>query len=180
MDRNPEMANIDPLNIGTTRRSKDQGADATSFGHHLLELGSRHRMVIYNGLNKWPGLKELTCFPHGGGESTIDYLIGRPEAIHMINSFRVAPCPIGADHSFLYFELKCDTSNVTNSSKPNHHTTIHFTHELSDIYSRHVQIHLSSLDSSLPLENLTTELTHIFTHQQLVASHTRNTLIKVE
>ena len=102
--QNLEMVNVDPLDIGTTRRSKDQGADATGFGHHLLELGNRHRMVIYNGLAKWPGSEELTCFPHGGGESTVDYLIGRPEATHMINSFRVAPCPIGADHSFLYCE----------------------------------------------------------------------------
>ena len=78
------MVNVDPLDIGTTRRSKDQGADATGFGHHLLELGNRHRMVIYNGLAKWPGSEELTCFPHGGGESTIDYLIGRSEATHMI------------------------------------------------------------------------------------------------
>ena len=35
-----EMVNVDPLAIGITRRSKDQGAIATSFGHHLLELGS--------------------------------------------------------------------------------------------------------------------------------------------
>ena len=150
------MVSINPLDIGTTCRSKDQGADVVSFGHHLLELGSRHRMVIYNGLDKWPGSIELTCFPHEGGESTVDYLIGRPEAIHMINSFRVAPCPIGADHTFLYFEPKSDISNVTRSSPPSHHTTIHFTHELFDIYSQHFQAHLS-----LHLESLTTELTHI-------------------
>ena len=40
VDKNLEMVNVDPLAIGITRRSKDQGADATSFGHHLLELGS--------------------------------------------------------------------------------------------------------------------------------------------
>ena len=40
-------------------------------------------------------------------------------------------------------------------------TTIHFTHELCDIYSQHVHAHLSALDPSLPLESLTTELTHI-------------------
>ena len=79
----------------------------------------------------------------------------------MINSSRVAPCLIGADHGFLYFELKCDISNATNSSQPRHPTTIHFTHEHFDIYSRHVQDHLSSLDPSLPLESLTIELTHI-------------------
>ena len=38
MNRNLEMVNVDPLDIGTTHRSKDQGADA-----------------IYNGLAKWPG-----------------------------------------------------------------------------------------------------------------------------
>ena len=174
------MVNVDPLALGITRTSKDQGADATSFGHHLLELGSRHQMIIYNGLAKWPGSEELTCFPHGGGESIVDYLIGRPEATHMINSFWVTPCPIFVDHSFLYFELKCDTSNITNYSKPNHHTTIHFTHQLSNIYSRDVQIHLSSLDSSLPLENLTTEVTHILNSATISSSHIRNTIIKVE
>ena len=97
MDRNPEMVIVDPLAIGITRTSKDQGVDATSFRHHLLELGSRHQMIIYNDLSKWPGSGELTCFPHGGGESTVDYLIGRPKATHMVNSFQVAPCPIGAD-----------------------------------------------------------------------------------
>ena len=106
--------------------------------------------------------------------------IGRLEATHMINSFRVTPCLIGVDHNFLYSELKCDISNATNSSKPNHHTTIHFTHELSNIYSRHVQIHLSSLDSSLPLENLTTEVTHILNSATISSSHIRNTIIKVE
>ena len=125
MDKTLEMVNVDPLAIGMTHRSKDEVAEATSFGHHLLELGSWHQMIIYNGLAKWSGLEELTCLPHGGGESIVDYLIGRPEATHMINSFRVAPCPIGAYHSFLYFELKCDTSNATNFSKPNHHNTFH-------------------------------------------------------
>ena len=166
------MVNVNPLVIGITRRSKDQGADATSFGHHLLELGSRHQMIIQNGLAKWPRLEELACSPHGGGESTVDCLIRRLEATHMINSFRVAPCPIGADHSFLYFELKCDTSNVTNSSKPNRHTTLHFTHELSDIYSLHVQARLSSHDSSSPFKNITTQLTHpLFLNDQQFPTH---------
>ena len=87
----------------------------------------------------------------------------------MINSFRVTPCLIGVDHNFLYSELKCDISKATNSSKPNHHTTIHLTHELSSIYYRHVQAHLSSLDSSMPLENLTTKLTHIL-HSASISS----------
>ena len=119
-------------------------------GHHLLKLGSKHPIIIYNGLSKWSGSEELTCFPHRGGESIVDYLIRGPGAIHMINSIQVAPCRMGVDHIFLYFELKSDISNVTNSSHSSHHTTIHFTHELFDIYSRHVQAHVSSFDSSLP------------------------------
>ena len=153
MDRNLEMVNVDPLDISTTCRSKDQGLDATSFGHNLLELGSPHRMIIYNGLAKCQvaRLGRAHMFPTWN-----DYLIGRSEAIHMINSFCVVPCTIDADHSF-----KCDISNVTNSSQPSHHITIHFTHAHSRIYCRHVQAHLSSLDSSLPSESLTTELIHI-------------------
>ena len=73
MDKNLEMVNVDPLAIGITYRSKDQGANATSFGHHLLEVGSQHQMIIYNGLAKWSGSEELTCFPHGGGESTTTF-----------------------------------------------------------------------------------------------------------
>ena len=72
MDTNLEMVNVDPLATGITRRSKDQGVDATNFGHHLLELGSQHQMIICNGLAKWLGSEELTCFPQGGEETTID------------------------------------------------------------------------------------------------------------
>ena len=94
---------VDPFATGITCISKDEGVDATSFGHYLLELGSRHQMIIYMDLAKLPGSKELTCFPCGGAETTFDYIIGRPEVIHMIKSFRVAPFPIGINHSFLYF-----------------------------------------------------------------------------
>ena len=99
------MVSVDPLTIGITGRSKDQGADATNFGHHLLKLRNRHEMIIYSGLAKWRGSEELTCFPHGGGINTVDYLIGTVKAIHMINSFLVPPYLIGACHRFLYFEL---------------------------------------------------------------------------
>ena len=65
MYKNLEVVSVDPLAIRITRRSKEQGGDATSFGHHLLELGSRHQMIICNALAKWLGSEELTCFPHG-------------------------------------------------------------------------------------------------------------------
>ena len=175
MDENRGMTSVDPSEIGITRISKDQGADATNFGNHLLELGSRHQLVIYNGLQRWPGSEELTCFPHGGGESTVDYLMGRPEATHMINSFRVGPCPIGADHSFLHFEMHSDAPKAANTGSLDYHTTIHFTHELSDIYSRHVQARLPTLDSSMSLQTLTTQLTDIL-HSAAINSfpHTRH------
>ena len=62
MDKSLEMVGVDPLAIGFTSRSKEQGADDTSFGHHLIKLGNWHQMIISNGLAKWLGLKELTCF----------------------------------------------------------------------------------------------------------------------
>ena len=41
-------------------------------------------MITYNGLVQLPGSEELTCCPHGGHESTINYLIWHPKAIHTI------------------------------------------------------------------------------------------------
>ena len=63
MDKDLEMVNVDLLDIGTTHKSKDQGADTMSFGHHLLELGIRHQMVIYNGLAKVARLERAHMFP---------------------------------------------------------------------------------------------------------------------
>ena len=169
------MVSVDPIENGTTRLSKDKGADATGFGHHLLELGSRHRMVIYNGMQRWPCSNGLTCFPHGGGESTVDYLIGRPEAAHMISSFKVGTCPIGADHCYLHFEIDCAPKVYHPIPLDLGHVTIHFTHELADIYSRHVQDCLPSIDLSSSLETITTQLTNTL-HSAAMDSfpHTRH------
>ena len=46
MDKNLEMVSVDPCAICITLVSKEQDVDATSFGHHLLELESRHPMII--------------------------------------------------------------------------------------------------------------------------------------
>ena len=154
------MVSVDPIENDTTRLSKDKGADATGFGHHLLELGSRHHMVIYNGMQRWQRSNGLTCFPYGGGESTIDYLIRRPEAAHMISSFKVRTCPIGADHCFLHFEIDCAPKVYHPIAIDLGHVTIHFTPELAGIYSRHVQDCLPSIDLSSSLEMITTQLTN--------------------
>ena len=60
MDKSLEMVGVDPLVIGII--SKEQVVDDISFGHHLIELGNWHQMIIYNGLTKWLGSKELTSF----------------------------------------------------------------------------------------------------------------------
>lgn len=52
--------------VGAARTSEDESPDRGHYGDHLLELGGRHRLVIYNGMQQWPGSGALTCFPQGG------------------------------------------------------------------------------------------------------------------
>ena len=40
---------IDPIENGTTRHSADAPL-VTVYGHHLLQLGAAHDLIIYNGL----------------------------------------------------------------------------------------------------------------------------------
>lgn len=61
---------VDPEEIGASQASEDTGPDRGHYGDHLLELGARHRLVIYNGMLQWPGSGGLTCFPHGGHART--------------------------------------------------------------------------------------------------------------
>ena len=44
MDKNLEV--VDPSTICITYIFKEQGVDATSFGEHMLKLGSRYYVVI--------------------------------------------------------------------------------------------------------------------------------------
>ena len=59
MDKNLELVSVDPFAPGITWISKDQGVDATSVGHPLLELGSRHQLIIYMCLAQRSVLKEF-------------------------------------------------------------------------------------------------------------------------
>ena len=149
---------VNSSEIGITHISKAHVADATNFDHCLLKLGSPHQLVIYNALQRWLGSEDLTCFPHEGGESIINYLMGRLWATHIINTFWVGPCTIGADHSCLYFELNSDVPTVSTTNALDYHTTIHFKQKLSNIYSLHVEVCFQSLDSSLSLETFTIQV----------------------
>ena len=58
---------LDTTEFGISRYSTNAHAHVTGYGHHLLDLGKIHDLIIYNGIPKWPSSKELTCFPHGEG-----------------------------------------------------------------------------------------------------------------
>ena len=96
---------------------------STAYGQHLLRLGSRHRLVIYNEMAQWPTSGGLTCIPHGvteGGGSTVDYILGPREATHLITSFIIPPIPIGADHAYLSLSLTGDTIRHSTHYHPFH------------------------------------------------------------
>lgn len=48
---------------GTRRVSANIGGDAIRYEQQLLELGSRHHLVIYNRMEQWPDSGALTYFP---------------------------------------------------------------------------------------------------------------------
>ncbi len=174
MDHPEIMSSLDPEEMEISRLSADTGQDTTGYGSHLLELGSRHHLVIYNGMRRWPDSSGLTCFPHGGGESTVDYILGSLSGAQLLRSFSIGRRPIGADHTFLTFTL---TSHLSHTPTPTtqSHTTIHFTHELSHVYAHHLHTHLLSLDPQAPLDSLTSDLTSII-HTSAILSfphHTR-------
>lgn len=102
------LREIEDLDFDLQRSSQDHG-DVTGFGRHLLAMGTAHGLVIYNGLPRWPTSGALTCFPHGGGSSTVDYLMGSPSLVAHIPEFDIHPIPIGADHTYLSFTLLCST-----------------------------------------------------------------------
>ena len=66
----PEMMlAMEVEDTGAIQLSADTGPDSTRYGHHLLELGTRHHLVIYNGMPQWPDSGALTCFPLGEEEA---------------------------------------------------------------------------------------------------------------
>eukprot|EP00249_Psilotum_nudum_P009654 c22069_g1_i1 orf=27-1430(-) len=173
MEQPDIMRVLDPMEIQTYRQSADDGPDSTGYGAHLLELGSRHHLVIYNGMRQWPRSGGLTCFPHGGGESTVDYLMGSLSGMQMIDSFDLGQRPIGADHTFLTFSLHT-TLHRTPPTTPHSHTVIAFTHELSHIYAQHLHERLLLLDPHEPLDSLTAQLTSIL-HESATLSFPHHT-----
>jgi len=146
-----------------TRRTSADTAYPTRYGHHLLRLGSQHRLVIYNGMAQWPTSGGLTCMPPSvaeGGGSTVDYIMGPRETTHLLGSFTIPPRPIGADHAHLTFSFRgapITHSQITHTP----HTTIHFTHDLAIIYSSEVYQGLLSLDPSTPLSTLTNQISSV-------------------
>ena len=87
MEDPERMLAIEIEDTGAIRFSEDTGPDSTGYGHRLLELGARHHLVIYNGMTQWLGSGTLTCFPFGGGGSTVDYVLGSRETAQAVTSF---------------------------------------------------------------------------------------------
>ncbi|MCO5579937.1 hypothetical protein L7F22_033804 [Adiantum nelumboides] len=129
MEQPEIMRTLDVEDMGVSRVSVDEGQDNTGYGRHLLELGSRHHLVIYNGMARWPDSGGFTCFSHSGGESTVDYLMGSTQTAELIHSFSIARTPLGADHTYLTFSLLAAHLVDPPPSTTHTYTTISFTHE---------------------------------------------------
>lgn len=72
----------------------------------------------------------------------------------------VPSCPIGTDHTFLFFSLK--SSILAQPPTAQHaHTIFHFNHDLADAYEHHVQNGLLKLDPTMPIHTLTAQLSQI-------------------
>ena len=151
------------------------GPDATGYGHHLLELGSRHHLIIYNGMAQQPDSRALTCFPLAGARrfrSTVDYILGSRQATQLVTSFTIPPLPFGADHTYLSLSLT-SSHHMDVRHQPTPRTTVHFTHDLDHVYSHHLTEHISLLDPSAPLSTLTSHFSDLlhFSSQQLPTPH---------
>ncbi|KAH7372891.1 hypothetical protein KP509_17G027200 [Ceratopteris richardii] len=143
----------------------------TRYGTDLLRLGSRHNLVIYNGMAQWPTSGGLTCIPHlvtDGRGSTVDYVMGSREAIHLLTSFTIPPIPIGANHTYLALSLKGDTPTPTPAARIPH-TTIHFTHELAHVYAAQVEKDLLLFHPNTPLSLLISQIASIL-HTSAISS----------
>jgi len=89
------LRTLEAEEVGAARISEDMSQDRGHYGDHLLELGTRHRLAIYNGMDQWPGSGALTCFPHGGHSrssgTVVDYIMGSMEAASTITSLQYRP-----------------------------------------------------------------------------------------
>ena len=128
-------------------------APITAYGHAFLDLGRIHELIIYNGMERWPMSNSFTCFPHGGGTSVVDYIMGSPASTSQITDFRIPLSPPRADHTYLFFQRL--TSRATTRHTPTYTTysDIHVDHELSSNYSTHLSSLLSHIDTIPSLDH---------------------------
>ena len=126
------LRTLEAEEVGAARISKDMSPNRGHYGDYLLELGTRHRLVIYNGMDQWQGLGAMTCFPHGGHSrssgTVVDYIMGSMEAASMITSLSVPARPFRVDHTFWALSL---TGSPVSRAPPiaTPHTTIYFSRE---------------------------------------------------
>ena len=137
----------------TTTQEPPRGMDDIHYrlGHGMISLS-------ITGWHNGPLSKGLTCFPHGGGSTTVDYNMGSMETTQIIQDFTIPPMPPwGRPH--------------LSTILPHHHhpppppfpppPTIHFTHDCDLIYSNTIYLGLLSMDPSAPIDTLTSQLTDL-------------------
>ena len=126
---NPTMlSEIDCTEMGSQRTSQD-ARSITEYGRCFLDLGAMHELLIFNGMSRWPSSDSLTCFPHGGGASTVDYLMGSPALMRHIHDFAIPPPPIGADRTYLTFTISYTPLPPTPDPPISTYTHIQFHHQ---------------------------------------------------
>lgn len=133
------LLDMDLTNVGTPRRLVDGGC-VVAYGVFLLEMGVAHDHVIYNGMQSWPYYFTLTCFPHGDGSSTMEYLLGHSSFTHRVVELIVPPHPLGANHmmnhmTYIYFNILNSSPSLSTQSS---HTLFHFDHNLDGVYEFHL------------------------------------------
>ena len=97
----------------------------------------------------------FTCFPHGGGTSVVDYIMGSPALASQITDFSITPPLLGADHTYLLFHI---FAHKTVAATTPHHTSyhdIHFDHLALD-YSAHLASLLTHIDTIPSLDHRAT------------------------
>lgn len=96
----------------------------------------------------------LTCFPHGRGASTVDYLIGPLAFAPQIHDFVVPPPLLGVDHAYLAFHISA-TSPTPCATPILPRVRVHFDH----VYVGHLTQGLASLEEEIDLKRAIDALT---------------------
>ena len=107
------------------------------------------------------GLPPLVSrFPHGGGASVVDYILGSPALAPQITDFRTAPLSPGADHTYLFFHILAPRVPPTHTPHYTIYHDIHFDHTLSPDYSAHLASLLRHIDTIPSLDHRAALITH--------------------